>query len=72
MLEVNNVRKGFFEHDEYLRLREALPDESRPILTFAYYTGCRNGEILDLQWHQEHFLGNRAAHKREPPKSGTP
>ncbi len=52
MLEENNVRKGFFEHDEFLRLREALPAELRLILTFAYYTGCRRGEILSLRWDQ--------------------
>ena len=24
----------------------------RPVITFAYYTGCRKGEILALQWSQ--------------------
>jgi integrase len=47
-----NVRKGFFEHDQYLSLRAALPEEIRPLLTFAYYTGVRKGEALSLQWHQ--------------------
>lgn len=52
MLEENNVRKGFFEHEDFLRLRDVLPEEIRPILTFAYYTGCRKGEILGLHWGQ--------------------
>jgi integrase len=52
MLEENNVRKGFFEHDEYLRMKEALREEIRPLLVFAYYTGCRKGEILSLRWDQ--------------------
>jgi integrase len=52
MLEENNVRKGFFEHEEFLRLRETLPAEYRPVLTFGYYTGCRRGEILSLEWNQ--------------------
>ena len=51
-LEENNVRKGFFEHAEYTALRATLPEEIRPILTFAYYTGCRKGEIVNLQWSQ--------------------
>ena len=52
MLAENNVRKGFFEHDAFLAVRQALPEEIRPILTFAYLTGCRKGEILALQWPQ--------------------
>jgi integrase len=52
MLEENNVRKGFFEHDEFKRLREVLPPEIQSVLTFAYYTGCRRGEILGLAWDQ--------------------
>jgi integrase len=52
MLKVDNVRKGFFEYDEYLRVREALPDDLKPLLVFAYYTGCRAGELLGLRWNQ--------------------
>lgn len=52
MLAENNVRKGFFEHEAFLALRRALPEEIRPVITFAYYTGCRKGEILALTWSQ--------------------
>lgn len=52
MLEENNVRKGFFEHEPFLLVRRALPEEIRPVVTYAYYTGCRKGEILRLQWPQ--------------------
>jgi integrase len=56
MLEENNVRQGFFEHAEYMALLKALPGELRPVLTFAYYTGCRKGEILSLRWSQVDLL----------------
>jgi integrase len=52
MLAENNVRKGFFEHDAFTALRLELPEEIRPVITFAYYTGCRKGEILGLRWSQ--------------------
>src|SRR5260370_21060917 len=52
----DNVRKGFLEHGEYLKLLAALPDELKPVLTFAYYTGCRRGEILALEWRQVDLL----------------
>ncbi len=51
-LSENNVRKGFFEHDAFVHVRQALPEEIRPVITFAYYTGCRKGEILGLLWSQ--------------------
>ncbi len=29
-----------------------LPEHLGPVLTYAYYTGCRKGEILALRWDQ--------------------
>jgi len=51
-LSENNVRKGFFEREDFLKHREALPSEIKPVTTFAYWTGCRKGEILSLRWPQ--------------------
>jgi len=50
MLRENNIRKGFFEHEEFLALREALPDYLEPVVTFAYHTGWRKREIVSLTW----------------------
>jgi integrase len=50
MLEERNVRQGFFEHEEYLALLNALPSDLRGPVTFAYYTGWRKSEILRLTW----------------------
>jgi integrase len=63
-LKEENVRKGFLEHGQFLVLRQALPDEIKPILTFAYYTGCRRGEILSLRWSQVDLV--RALVRLEP------
>ncbi|MBZ5675163.1 MAG: site-specific integrase [Acidobacteriia bacterium] len=56
-LEENNVRKGFFEHADYRKLLDKLPAELKPVLTFAYYTGCRKGEVLNLRWSQVDLIG---------------
>jgi integrase len=50
MLQERNVRKGFFEYEEFAALRAALPLEVRPVVTFAYYTGWRKEEVLTLTW----------------------
>ena len=51
-LEENNVRTGFFEHDEFLRIRDALPSYLKGFVTFAYKTGWRLSEIIGLTWNQ--------------------
>ena len=48
--ERGNARQGFFEHDQFLKMREALPRDERDVLIYAYYTGCRRSEILKLTW----------------------
>jgi integrase len=52
MLKENNIRKGFFEHGDYLALRDALPDYLKGFVTFAYKTGWRVSEISNLTWNQ--------------------
>jgi integrase len=54
-LSENNVRKGFFERADFVRHRAALPPEIKPVVTFAFWTGCRKGEILALRWAQVDF-----------------
>lgn len=50
MLIENNVRKGFFENDEFLALRVALPEYLKGLVTFAYKSGWRVSEITGLKW----------------------
>src|SRR4030065_1132282 len=50
MLRESDVRKVFFEQAEYLAVKEALPEDLRPIVAFAYHSGWRKSEILGLTW----------------------
>ena len=50
MLKESNIRKGFFEYDQFIAIKEALPEYLNPIVTLAYHTGWRKSEILNLTW----------------------
>jgi hypothetical protein len=52
MLRENNIRKGFFEHEDFIKLRETLPEYLRDFITFGYKTGWRISEIQNLTWNQ--------------------
>ena len=52
MLKESNVRKGFFEHAEFLAVRDCLPDYLKGFVTFGYKTGWRASEIAKLTWAQ--------------------
>ena len=51
-LAEHNVRKGFFEHDDFIALRQALPKELQGFVTFGYKTGWRFSEIAGITWAQ--------------------
>ncbi len=50
MLEENNVRRGFFEHHEYLATRNELQEYLKPIFECGYVYGGRKEEILSIEW----------------------
>jgi integrase len=52
MLKEDNVRKGFFEHEEYLAVRDVIQENLKDIIEFGYKTGWRVSEITGLTWTQ--------------------
>lgn len=52
MLKEAPPRSGFFEHEEFLTLRENLPEHLQAPCTFGYKSGWRKGEITTLTWSQ--------------------
>jgi len=51
MLHVDNVRKGFFEPEQYRSVVERLPDYLKPVAQVTYITGWRTrSELLTRQW----------------------
>jgi len=71
MLREKNARTGFFEANEFLALRNVLPSYLKPMVTFAYYTGWRKGEILDLRWCQVDLHEKIIRLNPEQAKNGT-
>jgi len=52
LLKENNERDRILSPDEYIRLLAHCPPHIKPIMKLAYYTGMRQGEILNLTWGQ--------------------
>jgi integrase len=48
----DNARSRILTHDEFKQIRDSLPVHSRPIFIMGYYTGMREGEILNLTWNR--------------------
>ncbi len=71
-LEENPPRDGFFEHDEYLKVRAELPDAFQDVLDFAYYSGWRRNEITHLSWAEVDLAGGviRLTPRRSKTKTG--
>jgi hypothetical protein len=69
MLHVDNVRKGFFEREQYEAVLHQLPEYQRPVVIVTYITGwrtqsellTRNGRILILR--RVGFVSNRVSRK---------
>ena len=48
-----NIRRGFFEPEQFRSVKGHLPAYMQPIVEFAYITGWRTpSEILPLEWRQ--------------------
>jgi integrase len=72
-LEENPPRDGFFEHDEYAKVRAQLPASYQDVLDFAYYSGWRRNEIFELTWHEIDLTGGiiRLTPRRSKTKTGS-
>jgi integrase len=74
-LAEDNVREGFFDHEEFLALRGASPDHLKIAMTIAYYTGMRRGEIIGdkgVRWEQVDFELNCIRLASSQTKTKTP
>ncbi len=56
MLKESNVRRGFFEPEQFQRIQAHLPPDLQGVAAFAFITGWRTpSEILPLEWRQVDF-----------------
>ena len=44
------IRQGFVDPHVFAQLRDALPENLRPLITFLYFTGCRLGAAKQITW----------------------
>jgi len=73
-LKEHNVRKGFFEYEQFLAVRRHLPVALQGVATVAYITGWRvDSEVLIQQWARHvDFAGNELRLDADEAKSDEP
>jgi integrase len=68
MLEENNVRESFLEHDTFMTLLGNLPEHLRDLVEFEYLSGWRQSAAKKLQWAdvdmQSHTARLRSANSK--------
>src|SRR5712691_6482056 len=53
LLKESNIRTGFFEPEQFQRIKHHLPVAMQPVVDVAYITGWRTpSELLPLEWRQ--------------------
>jgi len=72
MLKEHNIRSGFFEHEDFLALRGALPGYAQVVVSLAYYSGMRMGEVCSLQWRQINWSEGKLFLRAQDTKTSTP
>jgi integrase len=72
MLNVDNVREGTIEHEQYRIVRDALPPYARVALVIAYHTGARKGEIRSIQRDRIDLKAKRIYLPGRTTKNGKP
>jgi integrase len=73
MLQEHNVRKGFFEPEQFASVMRHLPEPLRAVADFAYQTGWRvPSEVLPLEWSRVDFTAGTVVLDPHTTKNGEP
>jgi|WetSurMetagenome_2_1015567.scaffolds.fasta_scaffold00348_22 integrase len=72
MLKEASPREGFLDHQDYMKLKEILPEYLRPLLVAAYHTGMRKGELINLQWSSVDLIEGKISLSGASTKNGKP
>lgn len=56
-IHVDNARQGFFERGDFEAVVKELPEYLKDATRFAYLSGWRKMEVMDLRWHEVDLLG---------------
>ena len=57
MLEENNARQGFVDHESFLALQDTLPEHLKDPVAFLYLSGWRVSEMRGLEWRDVDLPG---------------
>jgi integrase len=50
-MNTNDADNNFYTYDEFKQFIKYVDDETKPFFRFLYFTGCRYGEAIALNWN---------------------
>jgi integrase len=68
----DNVREGLLSHEQYIILRDGLPEPYQTLFVCGYHLGTRLGELSKLEWVEVNFDRNEITLKRYTTKTKEP
>jgi integrase len=69
MLDNEEVRQGFVEHGDFVRLLDGLPLYLRQLVEWLYHTGWRKSAARNLEWTEIDFQSRTARLKSQDSKN---
>ncbi len=72
MLRETGIRQGTYTREEVERIVKVLPPHLGPVVWFAYHTGRRRGEILQITWSDVNLEDGWITIRAATTKTGSP
>jgi integrase len=72
LIELDNTRQGFLEHEQYRTLLAELPDRLKVLFVVGFHLGTRLGTLRRMKWPQVDFVNREIRIEKKQSKGKMP